>query len=104
MLEATSYGLIALCVILVAAFCFVWVEEKVAMRANRSPTLADENAINLLRRAALVNRSQTEFSRREGLPRFAPSLQMTSTALGRPSSPDANSLLRERGPEGVSHG
>jgi hypothetical protein len=104
MLEATSYGLIALGVILVAAFCFVWVEEKTATRANRSSNLADENVINLLRRAASENQSQTEFAGREELPRFAPSFQMTSTAQGRPSGPDGDSLLRERGPEGVSHG
>ena len=106
MLEATSYGLIALGVILVASFCFVWVEEKAAMRVNRSRSLADENAINLLRiaRAASVNRSRTEFAGREELPRFAPSFQMTSTAQARPSGPDGDSLLRERGPEGVSRG
>jgi hypothetical protein len=34
MLEVTSYGLIALGVILVAAFCFVWGDEKPALPAN----------------------------------------------------------------------
>jgi hypothetical protein len=106
MLEATSYGLIALGVILVAAFCFVWVEEKAALRANRSASLADESAINLLRfaRTAAVNRSQTEFAGREELLRFALSFQMTSPAQARPNGPDGNSLPHEQGPEGVSHG
>jgi hypothetical protein len=106
MLEATSYGLIALGVILVAAFCFVCVEEKTALQANRSPSLVDEKAINLpgIARTGAVNRSRTESAGREELTGLALSIQMTSPAQGRPSGPDGNSLPLERGPEGVSHG
>lgn len=106
MLEVISYGLIALGVILVAAFCFVCVEEKAALQANRSPSLVDEKEMNLHRiaRTAAVNRSRTGSAGKEELPRFALSLQMTSPAQARPGGPDGNSLPHERGPEGVSHG
>ena len=69
MLEVTSYGLIALGVILVAAFCFVWGDERAALPANRSSSLVDESKMNPLRRAGTVavNRSRTESVGREEL-------------------------------------
>jgi len=54
MLEATSYGLTALGVILVAAFCFIWVEEKAALQANRSPRLVGGSKVNPLRNGGVV--------------------------------------------------
>jgi hypothetical protein len=107
MLEATSYGLIALGVILVAAFCFIWVEERAALQANRSSSLVHESKINPLRNAGAVavNQSGTESVGREEFTGLVLSIQMTSPAQARrPSGSDGNSLLRERGPEGVSHG
>jgi hypothetical protein len=103
MLEATSYGLIALCLILVAAFCFILAEERATLQANRSSSLVDESKINLLRDAGgmAVNQSGTDPVGREELVR---SIQMTSAAQARPSGSDGNSLLCERGPKGVSHG
>jgi len=106
MLEATSYGLIALVLILVAAFCFIWVEERAALRANRSPSLVDETKINPLRNAGVVavTQSGTEPVGREELTGLVLSLQMTSPSQTRPSASDGNSPLRERGPEAVFHG
>jgi hypothetical protein len=106
MLEATSYGLIALGVVLVAAFCFVWVEENSALQVDRLASLADERKMNPLRNAgaAGVDRSRTESAGREELTAWALPIQMTSPAQAHSSGPDGNSLPRERGPEGVSHG
>jgi hypothetical protein len=106
MLEATCYGLIALGVILVAAFCFIWVEERAALQANRSSSLVDETKINPLRNAGpvAVNRSRIESVGKEEVTGLVLSIQMTSAAQARPSGSDGNSLLRERGPDGVSHG
>ena len=106
MLEATSYGLIALGLILVAAFCFILAEERATLQANRSSSLVDESKINPLRNADVVavNQSGTEPVGREGLTGLVLSLQMTSSPQARPSGSDGNGLLRERGPEGVSHG
>ena len=106
MLEATSYGLIALGLILVAAFCFILAEERAALQANRSPSLVDETKINPLRNAGVVavTQSGTEPVGREELTGLVLSIQMTSPAQARPSSSDGNRLLRERGPEGVFHG
>ena len=106
MLEATSYGLIALVLILVAAFCFIWVEEGAALQANRSSRLVDETKINPLRNAGVValTQSGTEPVGREEFTGLVLSVQMTSPAQARPSGFDENSLLRERGLVGVSHG
>ena len=106
MLEATSYGLIALGVILVAAFCFIWVEESVALQAYRSSSLVDERKVNLLRNAGplAVNRSRTESVGKEAVTGLVLSIQMTSPAQARPRGSDGNSLLRKRGPEGISNG
>jgi hypothetical protein len=106
MLEATSCGLIALGLILVAAFCFILAEERAAVQANRSSSLVDESKINRLRNAGVVavNQSGTEPVGREELTGLVLSIQMTSPAPARPSGSDGNSLLRERGSEGVSHG
>ena len=106
MLEAASYGLIALGLILVAAFWFILAEERAALQANRSPSLVDESKMNPLRNAggAAVNRSRTESVGGEELTGLVLSIQMTFPAQARPRTSDGNSLLRERGPEGVSHG
>jgi hypothetical protein len=106
MLEATSYGLIALGLILVAVFCLVWVEERAALQAKRSSSLADESKMNPLRNAGAVavNRSGIECVGREELPELVLSIQVASPAQTRPSGSDGNSLLRERSPEGVPHG
>lgn len=106
MLEATSYGLIALGVILVAAFCFIWVEERVALQAYHSSSLVDERKVNLLRNAGslAVNRSRTESVGKEEVTGLVLSIQMTSPAQARPNGSGGNSLLRKRGPEGISNG
>jgi hypothetical protein len=106
MLEATSYGLTALGVILVAAFCLIWVEEKAALQANRSPRLVEESKINPLRNAGVVavNQSGTDPVRREELTGLVRSIQIISPAQARLIGFDTNSLLRERGPKGGSHG
>ena len=106
MLEATSYGLIALGLILVAAFCFILAEERATLPANRSSSLVDESKINPLRNAGVVavNQSGTEPVGREELTGLVQSIQMTAPAQACPSGSDGNSLLLERGPEGLSHG
>jgi hypothetical protein len=106
MLEAASYGLIALGLILVAAFWFILAEERSALQANRSSSLVDESKINPLRNAGVVavNQSGTEPVGREELTGLVLSIQMPSLTQARPSGCDENSLLRERGPEGASHG
>jgi hypothetical protein len=106
MLEATSYGLIALGLILVAAFCFILAEERAAVQANRSSSLVDESKINRLRNAGVVavNQPGTEPVGREQLSGLVLSIQIISPAQVRPRTSDRNSLLRERGPEGVSLG
>jgi len=106
MLEATSYGLIALGLILVAAFCFILAEERTALQANCSSSLVDESKINPLRNAGVVavNQSGTEPVGREELTGLALSIQMTCPAQARPCGSDENSLLSERVLEGVSHG
>jgi len=106
MLEATSYGLIALGLILVAAFCFILAEKRAAVQANRSSSLVDESKINRLRNAGVVavNQSGTEPVGREELTGLVLSIQIISPAQVRPRTSGGNSLLRERGPEGVSHG
>jgi hypothetical protein len=106
MLEATSYGLTALGVILVAAFCLIWVEEKAALQANRSPRLVEESKINPFRNAGVVavNQSVTDPVRREELTGLVRSIQMTSPAQTNPSGSTWNSLRRKPGPKGVSHG
>ncbi|SRR6266481_1515829 len=107
MLEATSYGLIALGLILVAAFCFILAEERAILQAHRRSSLVDERKINPLRNAGVVavNQSGTEPVGREELTGLVLSIKMTSPAQARrPSGCEGNSLLCERGPEGVSHG
>jgi hypothetical protein len=106
MLEATSYGLIALGLILVAVFCLVWVEERAALQAKRSSSLVDESKMNPLRNAGAVavNRSGIEYVGREKLTELVLSIQMTSPAQARPSGSDGNGLLGERGSEVGSHG
>ncbi len=98
MLETTRYGRIALGVILLAAFRFVWVDGKPALPANCSPNLVDDRKMSPVRRAgtAAVNRSRTESAAREELIESVLSVQMIS--------PDTNSPLRDGGPAGVSHG
>ncbi len=98
MLEVTSYGLSALGVILVAAFCFVWGDEKPALPANCSPSVVADRKMNPIRRTgtAAVNRSRTESAGREELTESVLAVSMIS--------PDANSPLRDCGPAGVSHG
>ena len=106
MLEATSYGLIALGLILVAAFCFILAEERAAVQANCSSSLVDESKINPLRNAGVVavNQSGTEPVGREELTGLVRSIQIISPAQARLIGFDTKSLLRERGPKGVSHG
>ena len=106
MLEVTSYGLIALGLILVAAFCLILAEGRVTLQANRSSSLVDNSEVNPLRNAGVVavNQSGTKPIGREELTGLVLSIQMTSPAQARPSSSDGNSLLRERGLEGVFHG
>jgi hypothetical protein len=106
MLEATSYGLTALGLILVAAFCLILAEERVTLQANRSCSLVDEGKINPLRNAGVlaVNQSGTEPVGREELTGLVRSIQIISPAQAHLIGFDTNSLLRERGPKGVSHG
>ena len=106
MLEATSYGLTALGVILVAAFCFIWVEEKAALQANRSPRLVGGSKVNPLRNGGVVavNQSGTKPVGREELTGLVRSIHIISPAQARLIGCDTNSLLRELGPKGVSHG
>src|SRR5579862_4287210 len=98
MLEATSYGLTALGVILVAAFCFIWVEEKAALQANRSPRLVEGSKINPLRNGGVVavNQSGTEPVGREELTGLVRSTHIISPAQARLIGFDTDSLLRER--------
>ena len=104
MLEVTSYGLIALGVILVAAFCFIWVEDKAALPANRSLRLVDGRKQNSFSTSGNqnVSRSCTCFAGREKPTGLALLLQTTS--LGCPGSPDENYRNRERRSSDVSHG
>ena len=104
MLEVTSYGLIALGVILVAAFCFIWVEEKAALPVNRSPRLVDGSKKTSFSTSGNqnVSRSFTGFAGREKLTGLALFLQTTS--LDCPRSPDENYPTRDRRSSGVSHG
>jgi hypothetical protein len=106
MLEATSYGLIALGVILVAAFCFIWVEERVGLQAYRPSSLVDERNVNLLRTAGAlaVNRSRRESVGKQEITGLVLSIQMTSPAQTRSSGSAGNSLLRKPGPEVISNG
>ena len=106
MLEATSYGLIALGVILVAAFCLIWVEERVALQAYRSSSLVDERQVNLLRTAGTlaVNRSRREFVGKQEITGLVLSIQMTAPAQTRPSGSAGLSLLNKPGPEVISNG
>jgi len=107
MLEATSYGLIALGLILMAAFCLVWVEERAALQAKRSSSLVDESKIKPLRNAGAVavNQSGTTSVGREELTGLVLSIQMTSPAQARrPSGSAGLSLLRKPGPEVISNG
>ena len=106
MLEATSYGLITLGVILVAAFCFIWVEERAALQAYRSSSLVDERKVNLLPHAGrlAVNRSRRESVGKQEITGLVLSIQMTSPAQARSSGSAGNSLLRKPGPEVISNG
>jgi hypothetical protein len=106
MLEATSYGLIALGLILVAAFCFVWVEEKAARQANRSPRLVEKSKKNSFSSAGneTVCRSRRGFAGRETLTGAAQVLHATSLTQACPRSPDGDSPAREQGSSGASHG
>ena len=106
MLEATSYGLIALGLILVAAFCFIWLEEKAARQANRSPRLVEGSKKNSFSSAGneTVSRSRRGFAGRETLAGLAPVLQTTSLIQACPRGLDGNSPAREQGSSGVSHG
>jgi len=105
MLEATSYGLIAVGLILVATFCFILVEERITLQANRSSSLVEESKMSPLRNAGAVpvSRLRTESVGREELTGLFLSIQMTYLAQARPTVP-TESLLRERGREGVFHG
>jgi len=106
MLEVTSYGLIALGLILVAAFCLILAEGRVTLQANRSSSLVDNSEINPLRNAGVVavNQLGTEPIGREELTGLVLSIQMPSPGQARPSGSDENSLLRERGLDGASNG
>jgi hypothetical protein len=106
MLEATSYGLIALGLILVAAFCFILVEERATLQAHSSSSLVDESEMSPLRNAGAVpvTRPQTEPAGREELTGLVLSIQMTCPAQARPNGSNGNSLAVERGSEGGSHG
>jgi hypothetical protein len=106
MLEATCYGLIALGLILVAAFCFILVEERATQKTNRSSSLVDESRMSPLRNAGAVpvSRSPTDSVGREELNALVLSIHMTCPAQARPNASNGKSLLREPGPEGVSHG
>jgi hypothetical protein len=106
MLEATSYGLIALGVILVAVFCFIWVEEKAALQANRSPRLVEGSKKNSFSSAGnnTVSRSRTGFADREMRTGLAVLHQRTTLTQACPRGPDGNSPAREQGSSGVSHG
>jgi hypothetical protein len=106
MLEAASYGLIALGLTLVAAFWFILAEERAALQANRSSSLVDESKINPLRNAGVVavNQSGTEPVGREELTGLVLSIQMTSPAQTHPSGSTWNSLRRKPGPEVISNG
>jgi hypothetical protein len=106
MLEATTYGLTALGVILVAAFWFILAEERAALQANRSCSLVDVSKSNPLRNAGVVavNQSGTETVGREELTGLVLPIQMPPLAQACPSGCDTNSLLPERGPKGISHG
>ena len=97
MLEATSYGLIALGLILVAAFCLVWAEERAALQAKRSSSLVDESKVNPLQNAGAVavNRSGIDYVGREELTELVLSIQMTSPAQARPGGSTGNSLLHK---------
>jgi hypothetical protein len=106
MLEATSYGLIALGVILVAAFCVIWVEEKAALQANRSPRLVEGSKKNSFSSSGneTVSRSRTGFASREKLTGLGLLLQTTSLIQACPRGPDGNGPTAEQGSSGVSHG
>jgi len=106
MLEVTSYGLSALAVILVAAFCFLYVEEKLDLQANSSPSLVDDHKTNLVRSEgnAAVDRSRTESSGREERTGLALSVQMRSPVQGRTSCLDGSAPPRERETTRLSHG
>lgn len=105
MLEVTSYGLIALSVILVAAFFFIWVEERAALQAYRSSSLVDDSKGNLLRNAGpLVNRSRRASVGKREITALALCIEMTSSAQARRSGSPGNSLLRKPGPEVISNG
>ena len=97
MLEATSYGLIVLGVILVAAFCFIWVEERATLQAYRSSSLVDESKGNLLRNVEplAVNRSRRESVGKQEITGLVLSIQMTSPAQARPGGSTGNSLLHK---------
>jgi hypothetical protein len=106
MLEATSYGLIALGVVLVASFCLILVEERVALQAYRSSSLVDERKVNLLRTAGTlaVNRSRRESVGKQEITGLLLSIQMTPPAQTRPSGSAGLSLLNKPGPEVISNG
>ena len=106
MLEATSYGLIVLGVILVAAFCFIWIEERAALQAYRSSSLVDESKVNLPRNVGplAVNRSRRESVRKQEMTGLVLSIQMTSPAQTHPSGSTWNSLRRKPEPEVISNG
>ena len=106
MLEATSYGLIALGVILVAAFCFIWFEERAGLQAYRPSSLVDERRVNLLRTAGTlaVNRSRRQSVGKQEITGLVLSIQMTPPAQTRPSGSAGLSLLNKPGPEVISNG
>jgi len=106
MLEATSYGLTVLGLILVATFCSILVEEKATLQANCSSSLVEESKLSPLRNAGAVpvSRLQTESVGREELTGFFPPGEMTHLGQACPDRSNGNSLLRERGRDGVLHG
>jgi len=106
MLEATSYGLIVLGVILVAAFCFIWVEEKAAQQANRWPRLIEGSKKNSFSSAGneTVSRSRTRFAGRDKLTGLARLLETTSLTQAFPRGSDGMSPTHEQGSSGVFHG
>jgi hypothetical protein len=103
MLEVTSYGLIALGVILVLAFYLLCAEEKAALQENRPSSLVSEKKINPLRTAAsaAMNRSQAESVGRKEPARLVLSLRLTAHDQACPSGLDGNGLPDERR---ASHG
>ena len=104
MLEAISYGLIALAVMLGAAFSLICVEEKATPQANRSPRLVDGRKQNSFSSIGdqNVSRSCTGVAGREELTGSALFLETTCPTCLRGT--DENGPTREQRSSDVSHG